>query len=194
MNFSDLLNNNVISNITNKLGVDQNQATALMTTAVPLMLSALQKNASTPQGAESLNNALQQHDGSILNNLASIFTGQPSNDGQKIVNHMFGGQTDQVTNALSAKTGITQSKIAPILAILAPIVMAYLGRQKNQTQTNAGGLGDLLGGILGGGNNNQATAPTQQQNGGGIFGTITNMLDKDKDGSVIDDIFDMFKK
>ena len=52
---------------------------------------------------------------------------------------------------------------------------------------NAGGLGDLLGGLLGGGQQ-------QQSAGGGLFDMISGMLDKDKDGSALDDIFDMFTK
>ena len=52
---------------------------------------------------------------------------------------------------------------------------------------NAGGLSDLLGGLLGGGQ-------PQQSAGGGLFDMISGMLDKDKDGSALDDIFDMFTK
>ena len=64
--------------------------------------------------------------------------------------------------------------------------MAYLGKEKRKTSTGAGGLGDLLGGLLGSG--------SQGRSGGGIMDMISGTLDKDGDGDVIDDIFYMFSK
>jgi hypothetical protein len=41
-------------------------------------------------------------------------------------------------------------KIGPVLATLAPVIMGYIGQQKQANNvTSGGGLGDLLGGILG---------------------------------------------
>lgn len=70
--------------------------------------------------------------------------------------------------------------------MLAPIVMAYLGKEKRQTITGEGGLGDLLGGLLGG--------SLQSSSGGGIMDIISAALDKDGDGDAMDDILDMFSK
>jgi len=64
--------------------------------------------------------------------------------------------------------------------------MAYLGKEKRQTSTNAGGLGDLLGGLMGG--------AKQSRSGGGIMDLISGALDKDGDGDAMDDILDMFSK
>jgi hypothetical protein len=65
---------------------------------------------------------------------------------------------------------------------LAPIVMGYLGRQKQQQGVGADGLGGLLGGLLGGAQ--QAMPQEQQQQSGGF-------LDQDGDGSSMDDIASM---
>jgi hypothetical protein len=81
------------------------------------------------------------------------------------------------------------AKIGPIIAMLAPLVMSYLNKQKQSNNvTQSGGLGDLIGGLagsMGGGNTSQ---------GGGLIGMVTGFLDKDKDGNVIDDIMGMFGK
>jgi hypothetical protein len=74
---------------------------------------------------------------------------------------MFGRNTDLVKNGLSAKTGISSDQVGSVLATLAPIVMGYLGKQK---QSSGGGLGDLLGGLVAGSSGSSA--------GGGLLGNV----------------------
>ena len=76
------------------------------------------------------------------------------------------------------------NKIAPLLAMLAPIVMAYLGKEKRQANSGAGGLGDLLGSLLGG--------SQQGRSGGGIMDMLGIALDKDGDGNPLNDILGGF--
>ena len=64
--------------------------------------------------------------------------------------------------------------------------MAYLGKEKRQSNTNAGGLEDLLGGLLGGGQ-------SQRRGGGGLMDMVGGLLDKNRDGNVLDDILGMIK-
>ena len=70
---------------------------------------------------------------------------------------------------------------------LAPIVMGFLGKQKQSQGVGADGLGGLLGGLLGGG---QQAAP-QQSSGNSMIDMASNMLDSDHDGSSLDDIASM---
>ncbi len=196
MNLSDLLGSpighSIVKNVAGQFGLDDKQASAAVNTAIPVILGGLGKNAQTPEGAESLNRALEsKHDGSLLDNLGGILGGGNLDallqDGGGILGHVFGNKVDAVQNGVAQKTGISADKMGPIIKMLAPIVMAYLGKEKTTNNVNAGGLGDLLGGLLGGG-------ATQQKRGGGIFDMVSGLLDKDKDGSALDDIMDMFTK
>ena len=67
-----LTGNDAVGAIADNLKIDSNQVSSVISNALPTLLGALQKNASTPGGAESLAKALGDHAasaGNILNNL-----------------------------------------------------------------------------------------------------------------------------
>ena len=161
--------------------------------ALPALINGLVNNAQTPQGAESLNNALEQHDGGILDSLgglgglgslagAILGGGQPASpqlNAGGILGHILGGSQGQVTQQISNQSGLNMGQVAQILMILAPIVMGYLGRQKQENNLDAGGLSQILG---------QQQQQIQQSPQGGF---LEKMFDSDGDGSVTDDIASM---
>lgn len=164
MSLIDLLTGNtgnqVAEQAENKFGISKNQVIALLAVAAPLIISYLRNKSQDAKEAEALNNALDKdHNGSILNDASQIEARQA--EGGSILDHIFGGQKSTVENQLSQNTGISIDKIGPILAMLAPVVMGYIGQQKQQSNVGAGGLGDLLGGILGNASNQ---AQAQQSN------------------------------
>ncbi len=164
MSLIDLLTGNtgnqVAEQAENKFGISKNQVIALLAVATPLIISYLRNKSQDAKEAEALNNALDKdHNGSILNDASQIEARQA--EGGSILDHIFGGQKSTVENQLSQNTGISIDKIGPILAMLAPVVMGYIGQQKQQSNVGAGGLGDLLGGILGNASNQ---AQAQQSN------------------------------
>lgn len=186
-----------LDQISQNVGGDQSAVNTAIQAALPMILSGLANNASTPQGAESLNNALErdQHAG-ILDNLGGlgslIFGGQqqaappPQANAGGILGHIFGNSQGQVAQEVSNQSGLSIQQVAPILMMLAPIVMGYLGQQKQQQGVGADGLGGLLGGLLGG-QQQQAAAST----GNPMLDMASSMLDSDRDGSAVDDIASM---
>lgn len=198
MNLSDLLNGplgqNVVSSVSSQLGMSKTETTSAIGVAVPAILAGLAKNSQSSKGAESLNKALDsKHDGSLLDNLGNILQNQSSavqQDGNGILDHIFGANKSAIEKGVAAKSGLSIDKIGPLLSTLAPIVMAFVGQQKKQSKTSAGGLGDLLGGLLG----STGATTSKKSSGGGLMGMVTGMLDKNKDGNVIDDLLGGFLK
>ena len=189
-----------LQEISGQVGAEPSLVNSAIQAALPAILGGLANNASTPQGAESLDSALQQdHDGSILGNLGSLgslifdqSTPTPRQaDAGGILGHILGtDQQNEVAQEASQKSGLPVGQVAQILMMLAPIVMGYLGQQKQQQNVGADGLGGLLGGILGGalGGGQAAAAPSS----GNPMGDIaSSMLDSDRDGSALDDIASM---
>ena len=137
MGLLDLLTGNagnqVAENAENKFGVSKNQIIALLAVAAPLVISYLRNKSQDSNEAESLNNALDRdHDGSILDNPSQVEERQQ--EGGSILDHIFGQQKNTVENSLSEQTGISMNKIGPILAMLAPLIMGYIGKEKQQSK------------------------------------------------------------
>lgn len=189
MNLIDLITGNtgnqVAERAENQFGVSKNQIIALLAVAAPLVISYLRKKSQDSNEAEALNNALDKdHDGSILDDVSQVDARQA--EGGSILDHIFGGQKGQVENSLSEQTGISMSKIGPILGMLAPLIMGYIGREKQANGVNSGGLGDLLGGILGGAQNQVQNEPANPLND--ILGQVLGGGQQQGSGNPLNDI------
>lgn len=189
MSLIDLLTGNtgnqVAEQAENKFGISKNQIIALLAVATPLVISYLRNKSQDAKEAEALNNALDKdHDGSILDDTSNLESRQ--NEGGSILSHIFGNEKNTVENQLSQNTGISMDKIGPILAMLAPVIMGYIGKEKQQNNVGAGGLGDLLGGILGGA---QSQAQAQQYNPlNDILGSVLGGGQSQASGNPLNDI------
>ena len=143
-------------------------------TLVPLLVGGLQQNARDPGHASNIENAASTHAASGLLDGGVSVDQVDEADGSKAVAKIFGGNdTGQVAAALSGGGAGNGDLIKKLLPILAPIVLAYIGKQLTKGSAPAtpaepqaqsaggGGLGEILGSILsgaggggGGGNNN----------------------------------------
>jgi len=197
-----------LAQISRALGAPEGQTRDAALAALPLLLGQMQRNASTPDGARSLQGALERdHDGGLLDNLGPLMgmlggagaagqAGAASRalDGAGILGHIFGGRQPQVEEGVARASGLDRGQVMRLLMMLAPIVMAALARQRNAPAAGAGAQGDAgaqgggLADILG-----QATQSARSNAPGGLMGALTGLLDSDRDGSVIDDLADRFR-
>ena len=160
-----LTGNDAVGTIAEKFNLDSKEVSSVITSALPTIMGAMQKNAATEGGAAALAKALGDHAGNagnIINNLK----GADLVDGSKILGHIFGGDLSSVLSGISQKTGVASNAVSNILASIAPSLLAILGKQNGNA--GAGGLGGLLGAVLGG---------SQSQSSGGL-GSILGGLGK----------------
>lgn len=189
MSLIDLLTGNtgnqVAEQAENKFGISKTQVIALLAVAAPLIISYLRKKSQDANEAEALNNALDKdHDGSILDDVSQADARQ--SEGGSILNHIFGDEKPNVENRLSQNTGISIDKIGPILSMLAPVIMGYIGKEKQQNNVGAGGLGDLLGGILGNASNESQQQQSTPLND--ILGSVLGGGNSQSSGNPLNDI------
>ena len=182
-----LLQGQDLGNLASQVGGNEGEVKNGVMAALPAMLAALGKNAGTEKGAEELNNALEKkHDGSILDNLSGYLSNPDLKDGAGILNHLFGNQTSNVANAVSQSSGLDTNGSMKMLQMLAPILMGMLGQQKKQNNLDAKGLGNLTSML--------ASNFGSEAGASGIMEAVTNLLDANKDGNVMDDIMGMVGK
>ena len=181
-----------------QLGANSQQVQSAVSAALPLLLGALGNNAAKPQGAADLLGALQRDHSAALPQglgglgglLGSVLGGagqtnsagasNPLGDGAAILGHIFGNNRQKAETGLGQATGLGNNA-GQLLAMLAPIVMAFLANRVKAGNMDAGCLGQTLG---------QERAQVQQQGGlgGGLLGSL---LDQNGDGKL--DMGDLFK-
>jgi len=186
-----------------QLGIDPGTAQTAITAALPLLMGALGRNASQPQGAQALLGALRNDHsggGGVSDVLGAVLGGGQQNrqtNGAGILGYVLGGSQPRAELAIGQSTGIGQDKANMLLRWLAPVVMAYLAKQmfdrrqdagstqpgaaqagssaqQTATEPSADALGDLLG---------QEARQVEQQ-GGPLGGILGKLLDRNGDGKV----------
>jgi hypothetical protein len=95
-------------------------------------------------------------------------------DGLGILGHVLGGAQQRAAGGVGRAGGIDAGSAMQLMAMLAPIVMAALGRNAQRGGLDAQGLAGMLGGGM------------QQLGGGARAGRdpVTALLDADGDGDV----------
>ena len=182
-----LLQGQDLGQLAEQVGGNEGQVKNGIMAALPAMLTALSKNTGTEKGAQELNNALEtKHDGSILNNLSGYLSNPDLKDGAGILNHLFGSQTSNVANAVSQSSVLDSNESMKMLQMLAPVLMGMLGQQKKQNNLDAEGIGNLTSML--------ASNFGSEAGASGIMEAVTNLLDANKDGNVMDDIMGMVGK
>jgi len=193
MQITDLLQQmGGIQSMARELGVDESQAMAGAAALVPAILGGFTKQAQAqPTGLEGLAGMLGGLGGGGL--LDDVLAPQPTNVGRgnDVLGQIFGSRevSRTVTQNAATSTGLDPALLKKMLPILAMLVAGYMSRQGGPTtarppQAPAGGLGDLLGGMLGAGSG----TGTQ-----GLPG-LASMLDLNRDGNPLDDILGMAGK
>lgn len=193
----------MLAQMSREIGAAPEQTASATNGIFATLLGGLANNAQSPDGMSSLLGALDRdHDGSILDDvvgmLGGVMAGQAapssSQNGLGILGHILGGRQEAAAQQISQSSGLNIGQIMRLMPILAPIVMAVLGKIRRSGQvTDQGmsniltgsaqqaaendGMGDLLSTVLGtvlsGGRSQQSSGVAGDLIGsvlGGIFG------------------------
>jgi hypothetical protein len=185
-----------VQDIASKLGVDEGEVNTAIHTLVPALVGGLQHNVQADDiDSSKLESAVTTQAASGLLDGGVNVDQVDEHEGNKIVANIFGGNdSGQVASALAGTGAGGGDLIKKLLPILAPIVLAYIGKQltkgsaaapaepQAQAAPGGGGLGEVLGSILGGasggggGGNNPLGSILGSVLGGGQGGAIGDIL------------------
>lgn len=168
-----------VADIANKLGADEGEVSNAIKTLIPALVGGVAENVQADSiDSSDLESAVSAQAASGLLDGGVSVDQVDAGEGNQIVSKIFGGNdSNQVASALAGTGAGGGDLIKRLLPILAPIVLAYIGKQfaqKNaapagEAQASGGGLGDILGSILGGATGGGAAANNPL---GSILGSV----------------------
>lgn len=159
----------LVRQIAGRLDLDEDKARTAMNALLPALGKGLNRNAASPQGLQDLLGALSRGDHArYIEQPESLGQAAAVEEGNGILGHIFGSKevSRQVAARAAERTGIDTSVLKQMLPLLATAAMGALSR----SGAGAGQSADA---------------------GAGLGGMLGQMLDADKDGSVVDDLIGM---
>lgn len=170
----------IVDQIGKQLGLNNSMTRNVISSALPLLVSGLVKNAGSKKGTDSLFKAVQQkHDGGIFGQMEQLIQQPEAGEGNGILRHILGGKRPMVENNIGKATGANPIQISKVMQILAPVVLGVIGQQmmKKKVQKPAD-----LSGLL------QNTQQVLGKRSGSEMGIVGRLLDSDNDGKIIDNV------
>jgi hypothetical protein len=174
--------------LSGQLGADKETTNNAVTAALPMLMGQLAKQ-TEGQGQQSLGSSGimslidADGDGNIMEDLVGFLGKTDNGPAQHILSNLFGQNQPNMENGLSKMTGLNSNQGAQLLANLAPIVMGFLSRQKQQNNLDENQMADMLK------NEKQNINQAAQENP--LMDMANKFLDADGDGSILDDIAGM---
>ncbi len=163
------LDENILGAISNKTGIDTSSVQSLVSQLAPQLLNGAKQNLASDNDSSDLINMISNTNlESLSQNPDAIDNMDNSNMLSQLFSSLNENESD-VTNQLSAKSGIDASSISSLLPMIAPLIMGALNKQTNLSSTD--------------------TSDTNS-----ITSMLSDFIDQDNDGSVADDLLGMAKK
>jgi hypothetical protein len=129
-----------MAQLSQHLGTDPDTTQTAVAAALPMLLGAMAHRAGQPDGAAVLHSEAEKH-AAVSGALPSTATGS---GGGGLLGRLLGGKQEDVRQEVSKSSGLDVHQAEKALLFLAPIVLAQLGRKKQEA-----GLGpDQLGTVL----------------------------------------------
>jgi hypothetical protein len=152
-----------VKDIASKVGADEAEVNNAIRTLVPALVGGLAENVQADSiDSSDLESAVaKQGASSLLDGGVSVDQVDPQQGDQYVAKIFGGNDSNAVASALAGTGAGGGDLIKKLLPILAPIVLAYIGKQLSkgsapaepqaqQAPAGGGGLGEVLGSILGG--------------------------------------------
>ena len=145
MLLQSMTSQNSVGSLSQKTDVSPIKITKLLKFALPILMAALTKNASSGAGARSLMDALGQHTSTLP--LADQLANADAEDGAKILGHIFGDQKESALQSIAQESDLSLEDAGLVLDNIAPALMSSVSAATNQAaQQQAAGV-DLSDGL-----------------------------------------------
>ena len=148
-----------------QLGLNQQQAAMVLPKLGPLILSGLKQRMDT-HGEDHVQEHVQQLGATDFSDIGSLLSGG-AQSGDPELGGLLGGKGAQASQLMANKLGISAGTAAKLIPMVAPLIIGMLMKKGSSTGGPPGA-------------------------GGGGLGGLGSILDRDGDGSILDDLGGLF--
>jgi len=147
-----LLSGETVSAASSAAGAKEDTTAAVLQAALPYLMHGLTEQAKDEDKSDKVAQALSTHAQNDTSDLTSFLSNVDTEDGAKILNHLFGATDTDAAQKIAKKSGVSVGQATSILSVVAPLLMSLVGQhtqQQQQQQTSSGaGLAGVLGSLL----------------------------------------------
>jgi hypothetical protein len=161
-----------VQQLGSQVGLPPEQATAALSALMPALASGFQRNMQSPDGLQSLMGALSSGNHTrYVDNPSTLADPAAVTDGNGILGHLLGSKeaSREVATRAAAQTGLSADVLKRMLPLAATLMMGAFAKRSGNPSSTAGGLGGAAG----------------------LGAMLTPFLDRNRDGSIIDDVTSM---
>lgn len=192
----ELVSNQSMDALSKSLGADKKQVAKATEALIPTLLESMNSNVQSKEGLNSLLGALDDHSNAPVDNVDGFLKNVNLKDGEKILGHLLGKNTDIVKKDVASKSGLSQDSTSKLMMMLAPLLMGFLGNKKKKESGFDGsilvkmlasaGASSALSSVIGGLMNQKSTTTSKK---------VTKATStKKNDNSVLEDVTDILGK
>ena len=160
-----------VQQLGSQVGLAPAQATAALSALMPALAGGFQRNIQSQGGLESLMAALSSgNHGQYIDSPTSLADQSAVTDGNGILGHLLGSKeaSREVASRAAAQTGLSADVLKRMLPLAATLMMGAFSKQSGNVSSTA-----ALG------------------SSGGIGAMLAPFLDRNRDGSIVDDVTSM---
>lgn len=117
-----------VDKIAARVGADQDTVSSTLQALVPALLAKMSDNSQDDSGEQALSSALDQHDPSLIDGTVNI-DDVDEEDGEKITNHVFGSERNEVAQQLGGITAGGAGLVQKTSADYCPTAYVLASRQ-----------------------------------------------------------------
>jgi hypothetical protein len=156
-----------------QFGLGPDQTTAALSALVPALAAGVQRNIQNDSGVGSLMAALSSgNHRQYIDDPSNLGHQSAVSEGNGILGHLLGSKevSREVASRAAAQSGVSADVLKRMLPLAATLMMGAFAKQSRTGSAAASGLGG---------------------SGAGIAAMLTPLLDKNRDGSIMDDVASM---
>ena len=141
-----LLSGDNLSLMSKKVGTDDKSTKSALEMGLPLLLGAMNNNASKPEGAKAIMNGLaQMSKNNPMDNMASYMSSPGSSQGPDMLSSILGSSLQPIQQTISKSTGMPPSVVGQLLSMALPLVLGSLSKNSPKQNMGSDDLSKLLG-------------------------------------------------